>query len=467
MLAKGLVRLGVASVVGAGLLPGPATAADQAAPWRLEKATDAPDWFSIGGTYRLRYETLDHPFRASASGSDEILVGQLLLNARVTLNAFYANLELEDSRQELADSDTALGTDSVNTFEPLQAYVGMRFDDVLSQGSHLDVTAGRMTINIGSRRLVARNSYRNTINAFTGVHALWKSSDGLEARAFYVLPLQRKPSDLQSLLDNDSELDTESSDVSLWGMFGSVPDVFGKTTAEAYFYGFRSRDHVGIPAADRDLYTPGFRLYRTPAASAWDFETELAYQFGTSRLSTAASDTNDLQHRAGLFHGEVGYTWQAKMSPRLELSYDYASGDDDPDDNENNRFDTLSGARRFDYGPTGIYGPFARSNISSPGLRLEAKPVKKLTGMVGYRAVWLASDRDQFTQARLQDRTGNSGSFVGHQLEVQLQYSVLPGNLMLELGGARLFHGEFLEDAPNAPDQGDTTYLYAQAITTF
>lgn len=467
MVGKGLVRLGVASVVFGAGLPGVASAADAVAPWRLEKALAAPDWFSLGGTYRLRYETLNHPYRAGASGSDEILVGQLLLNARVTLNAFYANFELEDARQELADSGTALGTDSVDTFEPLQAYVGMRFDEVFAKGDHLDVTAGRMTINLGSRRFVARNNFRNTINSFTGVHALWKRPDGVEAHAFYVRPVQRKPSDFDSLLDNDTELDTESSDVSLWGVFGAVPEAFGETNLEAFFYGFRSRDHVGVPAADRDIYTPGFRLYKKPAAQSWDFETEASYQFGTSRLSTAASDSNDLQHRAEFFHGEIGYTLDAKMSPRLELSYDYASGDDDPTDNENNRYDTLYGARRFDFGPTGIYGAFARSNISSPGMRLEAKPLQKLSGMVGYRAVWLASDRDQYTSARLQDASGNSGSFVGHQIEAQAQYNVRPGNLVLELGAAHLIHGRFLEDAPNAPGEGDTTYIYASALTTF
>jgi hypothetical protein len=338
---------------------------------------------------------------------------------------------------------------------------------VFSQGARLDVSAGRMTIDLGDRRLVARNRFRNTINAYTGVHTLWKSADGFEAHAFYVEPVQRKPSDLASLLDNERELDTESSDVSLWGVFGAAPDVFGSVKGEAYVYGLRTRDHAGIPAADRDIYTPGFRLYKTPAAQSWDFETEAVYQFGTSRMTTAATDKRDLQHRAAFFHGEIGYTLSGKSSPRLELSYDYASGDDDPTDNENNRFDTLYGSRRGDFGPTGIYGAFARSNINSPGLRFEAKPLKKLSGMVGYRAVWLASARDQYTTARLQDPTGHSGDFVGHQLEAQLQYNLLPGNLVLEFGGAYLAHGEFLEDAPNAPNEGDTTYVYASAMATF
>lgn len=242
--------------------------------------------------------------------------------------------------------------------------------------------------------------------------------------------------------------------------------LFSGAAGELYLYGLRSRDQPGIPAADRDIYTPGVRLYRKPAKQAWDFEVEGAVQFGTSRFSTAAADTRDLQHRAGFFHGEIGYTLSARMSPRVELSYDFASGDEDPADNRNNRFDTLYGVRRFHFGPTGLYGAFARSNISTPGVRLEAKP-GSLSGMLGYRAVWLASSRDQYTTGRLRDPTGESGSFLGHQIEAQVQYNVLPGNVALEVGGAHLFHGSFLKQVQNGPAAGDTTYVYAAATVTF
>jgi hypothetical protein len=394
------------------------------------------------------------------------VVEQLLLNAAVDFSQFHATVELEDARQQLADSGTPLGTDIVNTFEPLQAYVGVRFSDVLSEADRLDVTAGRMTIDAGSRRLVARNRFRNTINSFEGIRALWQGSGGSQVMTFYTLPMQRRPSDFQSLLDNDSEIDSASGDVKLWGVIGSKPKMLGPATGEAYFYGFHTRDQTGIPVADRDIYTPGARLFVKPSPQSWDFEVEAAYQFGTSRLSSSAKDTQDLQHRAGFFHGHVGYSLMAKMSPRFELSYDYASGDRNPNDNENNRFDTLYGARRFDYGPTGIYGPFIRSNISTPGVRLEAKPFQRVNGMAGYRAVWLASSRDQLQAAKLQDPTGNSGSFVGSQIELMLQYSPFPGNLVLEAGGAYLFHGKFLEEAPHAPHEGDTTYLYVSATVT-
>src|SRR5690242_18387069 len=102
------------------LSAGTALAADQAKPWRLDSALSAPGWFAINGSYRVRYETLDNPYRAGAKGSDEILVERVLLNARAGTDHFYGDVEFEDSRQQLADSGTPLGTDIVNTLEPLQ-----------------------------------------------------------------------------------------------------------------------------------------------------------------------------------------------------------------------------------------------------------------------------------------------------------------------------------------------------------
>ena len=77
---------------------------------------------------------------------------------------------------------------------------------------------------------------------------------------------------------------------------------------------------------------------------------------------------------------------------------------------------------------------------------------------------WPAPAQDT---ARLQDSIGNSGSFIGNQLEAQVTYNVLPGNIALEFGGAYLMHGKFLDDAPNAPRNADTTYVYAAATFTF
>jgi hypothetical protein len=98
---------------------------------------------------------------------------------------------------------------------------------------------------------------------------------------------------------------------------------------------------------------------------------------------------------------------------------------------------------------------------------VEVKPTSVLDAFVGYRAVWLASDQDSLTTASLKDATGQSGSFVGHQLEARVRYTLLPGNLAFDIGGAYLIHGKFLKDAPNAPAGSDSTYFYASTTVTF
>ncbi|MDN5849734.1 MAG: alginate export family protein, partial [Nitrococcus sp.] len=152
---------------------------------------------------------------------------------------------------------------------------------------------------------------------------------------------------------------------------------------------------------------------------------------------------------------------------RFVLEYDYASGDEDPNDGENNRFDSLFGALRSDFGPTGIYLALTRSNISSPGARIQVEPSPNLDAFVGYRAVWLASDRDALPSAGVRDPSGGSGAFVGHQVEARVRATILPENLDLELGGAYLIDGRFLKDAPNAAGNGNTAYFYSQAILSF
>ena len=461
ILRRALAASMAALFAGAG-----SAAAETGAPFRLTGAIGAPEWLTLGGSYRLRYETLDGRFRAAEAGSDQILVERLLLAARIRMGALYAGGELEDSRQQLADHGTHLGTDSVDAFEPLQFYLGYRARDVFAPGDELDLMTGRMTIDEGSRRLVARNRFRNTSNGFTGLRATWRGAGGVLVDAFFVLPVNRAPSDFASLVDNAVRLDAETSRTRFWGLFVAQPELIGRATGEIYLYGFHDEDRPQFHVADRDLYTPGMRLVAKPEAGRWDYELEAAMQFGTSRATRSPGDLRDLAHLAGFVHASLGYTWASPWSPRLSLDYDYASGDAHPGDGVDNRFDTLYGARSFDYGPTGIYGPFVRSNIDTPGLRIEFKPEKRLDVMVGYRLVWLASSRDSWTTAKLTDPSGAAGSYLGEQIEARLRYA-LSGNVELEAGGAFLARGTFQRSVAGAPDSPNTSYAYTAATLSF
>lgn len=445
------------------LLSLPCAAAPNPAPWRAFDAAGSPEWLRFGLEHRLRYEHLESDFRATARDDSSGLFLRTLLQAELDVSPVTVGAEFQDARA-FATDETPLSTALVNPLELLQAHLTLRGKGLLAEGDEASVALGRMTLDLGSRRLVARNEFRNTINAFTGLDASWLGGNGHRARAFAVVPVRRLPAEAEALSQNTPALDRESEDALLWGLFYGSRPLAHALQVEAYLLGLHERDGRGAPSANRRLFTPGVRVLRPIETGRVDFQLELMAQLGTSRASAADTDERDLRHVARSLHATVGRRFDAPGKPRLAFQYDFASGDEAREDDTNGRFDPLFGARRFDFGPTGLYGAFARSNLSSPGLRLELGPDPKVDALAGYRLVWLAAARDAWAPAGLRDATGGAGAFVGHQLEARVRWHALPKNLSLELGGAYLFRGRFAIRVPEAKP-APPLYGYAQLTT--
>lgn len=420
-------------------------------------AAENKNW-SFGGNYRLRYENLDNPFRANIEDSDQVLASRLLASVKFNNDGVFGEFELQDSRTWLDDDSTPLGTDDVNPLEPLQVYIGWR------NKNNFSAKVGRLTLNIGSRRLVSRNGFRNTINAFSGMHTSW-IKDNWHVQTLYTLPLQRRPSDRLALDNNEIQIDKHYSGIHFAGIH-VTREKQNKELLELYYFMLDEEDQANLNTRNRALNTLGLRLLQPKKLSHWDYEFEAAYQFGEARTNRSVSNTNDLDVNAGFIHVHLAYQFNSLWFSRIVLQADYASGDKDPNDNKYNRFDTLFGSRGFEYGHTGIYGAFARSNILSPGLRWEFQPRDALSALVGYRSVWLASDKDALTTANVVDPSGNTSKFVGQQLQVRLDIK-LSSSIKFEVGGAYLLKGSFLKDAPNASPTGDTHHIYSQVVVKF
>ncbi len=427
-----------------------------------------PGWLSLAVQHRTRYETLNSQFRSGTTGSDQALSLRTLAQATVRLHpSFKIQLELQDSRAELADTGTAMTSSIVNAAELLEANLQWLAKGLFQEDSRSLLRGGRLTMDIGKRRLVSRNRFRNTINAFTGVDWIWTANDGNQIRMFFTLPVTRLPFDRASLLENKVKFDKETTDRIFWGIFHANPYLPWGTKGEFYIFGLHEDDAPDFLTRNRQLYTPGFRLYRPPQKSRIDYEWESILQFGTSRATTVATDTRDLDHFAHFHHAEVGYSFSAPWSPRLVLAYDYASGDADPNDGSQGRFDPLFGATVFDYGPTSIHRPFIRSNITGPGVIFSIHPHRLVSTYIHYRAFWLASKRDIWAgNSGLQDPSGSSGSFLGQQWFVRAKWQVL-ANMRLEGGVAYRIDGDFQKTAPNSPRGGNTIYSYIQTTFSF
>lgn len=436
-----------------------------AKPFRLQTALDLPDWLKVSGSIRPRYESLANQFTAGRTGGDDYLSWQALLKVEASVtHDFIIGGELEDVRLFSGDEGGSSPAE-VDTLEPLQMYVAWRPKDLLIKGDTLDVTAGRFTMDVGGRRVLARSNMRNPLQAFDGVRALWTHKSGVKALAFYTSPVNRLPNTAEAALGNDVEFN-EITDAAFYGWNVETPAILG-TFAEIYLYDLQENDATNQPTRNRDLSTGGVRLRKPQKAGELEFEVEYAAQTGTNRNSTAAADVTDLMHDASMLHAELGYTIDMPWSPRISAYYDLISGDDRPNDGSDERFDPLFGDRAFELGPTSIWGAIARTNLDSPGVRLDLKPDSRNELLISVRNVRLDSARDSFGNSGVRDATGASGKEVGEHWEARWRSQVVPNSVRFTLGFAGINQGHFLENAPNRTGQGNPWFGYSEVMFSF
>lgn len=430
---------------------------------RLQSALGNPARVSITGSVRLRYETLTGQPRINLPPTDEQLALRttLAVEYKATPNLRIGG-EMFDSRAWLGEPGSSISANDVNTLEFVQGYVAMDFTP--AKGTKLTLEAGRFMLNLGSRRLVAADDYRNTTNGYTGLRADLKTADGTSTTLIYTLPQIRRPDDQASVLANKSGLDTESFDLRQWGGLAWRPKTVFGATAEASFFRLQERDGPTRATRDRDLHTIAARLIREPHTGSADFEVEGAWQFGDVS-ETLRPGARALDVAAWFIHADVGFTFPGPARLRLSVEYDRASGDGPGA--TYGRFDTLFGMRRADFSPAGVLAAIGRSNINSPGIRAEVAPGKRLDAFLSYRPMWLAERTDVFASTGVRDASGKAGSFAGHQLEGRIRYWVIQGFLRGEVNALWLAKGHFLKAAPNAPRAGNTGYLSTALTATF
>lgn len=431
----------------------------------LQDAVGAPEDFKLRAAVRSRTEAIDGQFRPGRPESDFLQSFRTQIFGKYDAGPVRLGAELIDVRGYGQKANSSAGTSEINALELSQAYLGLDVEDSLGSGSTTTVTAGRYILSLGSKRLVSGTGWRNTVNAFTGTYLDWKRGDDRFV-ALWAMPHMRLPNDAESIRDNEVEWDEETPDLQFFGASFTRGAVLGEGTLELYGYGLAERDSAERQTANRRLFTPGLRLAREPAAGTWDFDVEAAYQFGHIRGSKSAADVNDLDVSAWYTHAELGRTFDAAGSPRLAVHFDKATGDG-PDADSYNRFDTLYGNRRTDYGPTGLYGAVQRANMVSLGVRAEVEPSDRFDVAVMGRRLWLDEATDSFASTGVRDRTGASGRDAGTQIEARVRYWVVPKVIRIDAGVAHLEKGRFLTDAPNAPATGDTNYGYLDVIFDF
>ncbi len=419
-------------------------------PRYLKTAMHLPDWVDLGIENRTRFESYDHPWRSTQQNGGGQTDSQAIVRSRVRFGLgngpFRFLFEGQDSRAYWNDNPgDFVNTTTVNEYDILQLLGSATLDNVLGSGLRTDLHVGRMTLDFGMRRYIARNDFRNTTNAFDGVH--WQIGQGKtwRFRAFLVEPVIR----------NEVKLDEQSADSVFWGTYAESEHL-PWFNVNVFYFGLNDQKPQN-KNLHRTYSTYGLRLFKSPAINEFDYEFEGAIQEG--RLG-------NVDHFAYNPNAEAGYTFNLPWAPRFLAQYAYASGTNTPGGSQDGNFDFLFGARNFDLMPTGNFGPFNRSNISSPGWRLIVRPASNVTAQIKHRFWYLAEARGAYVAGLLQDSTGGAGNYLGHDLQLRLQWAV-SSNLDFDVGYDHWFKGSYFDRLPvsaNLPAGGnkDTDYFYLQ-----
>jgi hypothetical protein len=352
--------------------------------------------------------------------------------------------EGQDSRAYLdREPGDFRGTTTVNEFDILQLLGSLTLSNIAGTGLRTDFHFGRMTMDFGGRRIIARNGFRNTTTAFDGLHWQITQDKAWRLRAFFVEPVVR----------DDVQLDRQYDTALFWGTYAESRH-FSWFQLDAYYLGLNDQ-RVADGTNHRTYSTFGGRLYKDPKPGEMDYEIESAWQTGTRGIT---------DHFAHFQHLDLGYTFYLPWTPRILLHYDYASGDRQPGDSQSDGFDTLFGDRRFEYMPTGTFGPFFRTNLSSPGWRVIITPAPGWTVQLKHRVWYLAQSRDLFGSSGLQDTTGRAGTSLGHDVELRAQWA-LNTNLDFDVGYVHWLKGSYFDRLPASaglPAGGnkDSDYFY-------
>ena len=403
--------------------------------------------FDVSGSFRVRYESLNNPIFPTSSTareqSNQRLSTRFIVNSTVSYQNLAATIEIRDSRVFLDENDPTLTANQVNTLEPTQFFITYKPERESSLYEVSAIKVGRMELDYGSRRLLAKTAYRNATNSYDGIVVEARFADW-QVHGVYVLPVSRFPTDSESLDGNERAFDKSFSERKFFGVYAASKD----NNVKLQSYWLKEDDSEVLATKNRDLYTLSVD-YTQPFDNGLITNIEVVGQKGTSYQTASANDTDEKDVRAYMLFGYVGK--QITDNTFLRAEVDYISGDNDISDDTISDFDTLYGVRRFDFGPTDVYQAMPRRNLKAVGLRSVSKPAKAHNIMLGYKAMWY------------QKAPQDVNSFIGHQVEARWRYQVRP-ELRLVLGGAYLKKGEGFARG----DYSDNSaFLFTGALYTF
>ncbi|MBI1786494.1 MAG: alginate export family protein [Acidobacteria bacterium] len=372
-----------------------------------------PKWMRFSGLYGGRLEGFTHGgFRER--NDDLYFLNRFRLNLLVLPTPWLKfSFQAQDAR--------VFGKNQKPPAPPYQDAMDLRMAFVevgdAEKGS-FGLRAGRQELVFGEQRLVGHVSWLNTARSFDAVRATFRQPGfKLDAFASSVVPVR------------DGVFNHPRTGNNFHGLYGTLDRAVPRGQIEPYVF-------WRVAPGGLDFKTIGFR-WAGKLPLNFDYGAEIAAQTGSFGLDSIG---------AWAGHWLAGYTVpKVKYTPRLIAEWNYASGDENPNDRKRGTFDQLYPTAHDLYGLADQVGWRNLEHFRS-GVELKATPKLALFG--NYHSYWLASARDGIygaggaMLARAAD--GSAGRRAGWELDFQAKYAC---NKQINLWGgyAHLFPGEFLK----------------------
>jgi len=291
--------------------------------------------------------------------------------------------------------------------------------------------AGRLELSFGSERLVGRDDFSATGQAFDGGLIHWGSGNTIQIDAFYA---------------KIRESTTADGDTDFFGLYAKTKALEG-TTFELYFMGLFDEETQVKDAGQsleelkfsEHIYVVGGRA-EALFFNALRIEGEAVFQFG-SRTNPQKPD-EELSHFATAYFGEISYQIPMATRPTIGGFFAWASGDANPADGKSLDFQSLFPTR---HGFLGTMDLFTWSNLVDVGGTVELTPPGNFGVFTAFHYFMLAQPRGQlFGLGGSGVPDQDVGRMVGMEIDAAVSWSPKP-SFQAQLGYSAFLPGQVPE----------------------
>ncbi len=405
----------------------------------------------FGGSVRLRAES-KQTFNLEES-SQTYWLSQIRVHANTTItddNALF--VEFQDARVHAEDPNGIPGINEDARNQPFSDQLDIHQLHWMYVNNKVDVKVGRQKFNLGDKRLVASLEWVNTARVHDGARFTYKTPNR-HYDVFASTLVSIKPDEF----NDQSNANNRYFDSDFHGAF--ISDKTVVTGQNVEYWWFYRDNNTGL--FNDSIHTLGARLDGSKAHWSWDIQ--FAWQTGDFYDPGSAKTLN---HNAAMLHASTEYTWSGSI---VGIGYSWASGDEDPSDDEHGTFDNLYPLNHAYYGYMDL---FSLQNIHN----LELTYVRpQLLGSnaklrIAWHQFWLDNTNDAWYNAGLAGngarRTNaialGANNHVGNELDTTLAMPV--AGVHVVAGFSYFFAGDYASDTGSG---SDAHFLFLQLRKAF